>query len=70
MGELIRLANTSSPHIRFALRRRDDGFIEFVEQILDTDSGAWRENDRSGLCDDVTSAERDLEAYLRDYEVS
>jgi hypothetical protein len=57
---------TSWSNLRFALRRRDDGLFEFVEQRLD--EAVWSDNFRSGLYQDAESAERDVIAYAAEYE--
>jgi len=72
MRKLISIHPTKWPHIRFALYRRDDGHIQFFEQLLRECGGTrdWQDNQYSGLFTDPEAAKLAMIEYIAEYEES
>jgi hypothetical protein len=67
--ELISTLQTTWPHIRFALYRRDDGYYQFFEQLFQDCGGGcdWQDNHYSGLYADPEAAKLAMVEHIVAY---
>jgi hypothetical protein len=72
LRELLSVIQTSVPHVRIALFRRDEGNYQFVRQRVQVDNSRppdeWQDSDVSGLYNDAATAQFDMLKYVEEFE--